>query len=77
MNLELRWCKYGYCKLVALDGNNTYWYDFRIFYLVAGVLLGIFACGYVFFILAILVMTCYIWIPILAIVIIIMKLCGL
>ena len=47
------------------------------FYLVAGVLLGIFACGCIFFILAILVMTCYIWIPILAIVIIIMKLCGL
>ena len=47
------------------------------FYLVAGVLLGIFACGCVFFILAILVMTCYIWIPILAIVVIIMKLCGL
>ena len=45
-------------------------------YLVAGFLLGIFACGCVFFILAILVMTCYIWIPILAIVIIIMKLCG-
>ena len=47
------------------------------FYLVAGVLLGIFACGCIFFILAILVMTCYIWIPILAIVVIIMKLCGL
>ena len=47
------------------------------FYLVAGLLLGIFACGCVFFILAILVMTCYIWIPILAIVVIIMKLCGL
>ena len=47
------------------------------FYLVAGFLLGIFACGCIFFILAILVMTCYIWIPILAIVIIIMKLCGL
>ena len=47
------------------------------FYLVAGVLLGIFACGCIFFILAILVMTCYIWIPILAIIVIIMKLCGL
>lgn len=47
------------------------------FYLVAGVLLGIFACGCIFFILAILVMTCYIWIPILAVVVIIMKLCGL
>ena len=47
------------------------------FYLVAGFLLGIFACGCIFFILAILVMTCYIWIPILAIVVIIMKLCGL
>ena len=47
------------------------------FYLVAGFLLGIFACGCVFFILAILVMTCYIWIPILAIIVIIMKLCGL
>ena len=46
-------------------------------YLVAGFLLGIFACGCIFFILAILVMTCYIWIPILAIVVIIMKLCGL
>ena len=46
-------------------------------YLVAGFLLGIFACGCVFFILAILVMTCYIWIPILAIIVIIMKLCGL
>ena len=47
------------------------------FYLVAGFLLGIFACGCIFFILAILVMTCYIWIPILAIIVIIMKLCGL
>ena len=47
------------------------------FYLVAGFLLGIFACGCIFFILAILVMTCYIWIPILAIVVIIMKVCGL
>ena len=47
------------------------------FYLVAGVLLGIFACGCIFFILAILVMTCYIWIPILVIIVIIMKLCGL
>ena len=47
------------------------------FYLVAGVLLGIFACGCIFFILAILVMTCYIWIPILAVIVIIMKLCGL
>ena len=47
------------------------------FYLVAGFLSGIFACGCIFFILAILVMTCYIWIPILAIVVIIMKLCGL
>ena len=47
------------------------------FYLVAGVLLGIFACGCIFFILAILLMTRYIWIPILAIVIIIMKLFGL
>ena len=47
------------------------------FYLVAGVLLGIFACGCIFFILAILVLTCYIWIPILAIIVIIMKLCGL
>ena len=46
-------------------------------YLVAGFLLGIFACGCIFFILAILVMTCYIWIPILAIVVIIMKLFGL
>lgn len=47
------------------------------FYLVAGVLLGIFACGCIFFILAILVLTCYIWMPILAVVVIIMKLCGL
>ena len=47
------------------------------FYLVAGFLLGIFACGCIFFILAILVMTCYIWIPILGIIVIIMKLCGL
>ena len=47
------------------------------FYLVAGFLLGIFACGCIFFILAILVLTCYIWIPILAIIVIIMKLCGL
>ena len=47
------------------------------FYLVAGFLLGIFACGCIFFILAILVMTCYIWIPILAVIVIIMKLCGL
>lgn len=47
------------------------------FYLVAGVLLGIFACACVFFILSILVLTCYIWIPILAIIVIIMKLCGL
>ena len=47
------------------------------FYLVAGFLLGIFACGCIFFILAILVMTCYIWIPILEIIVIIMKLCGL
>ena len=46
-------------------------------YLVAGFLLGLFACGCIFFILAILVMTCYIWIPILAIVVIIMKLFGL
>ena len=46
-------------------------------YLVAGFLLGIFACGCIFFILAILVMTCYIWIPILAISVIIMILCGL
>ena len=47
------------------------------FYLVAGVLLGIFACGCIFFILSILVLTCYIWLPILSIIVIIMKLCGL
>ena len=47
------------------------------FYLVAGVLLGIFACGCIFFILAILVMTCYIWCPFLIVIVIIMKLCGL
>ena len=46
-------------------------------YLVAGFLLGIFACVCIFFILSILVLTCYIWIPILAIIVIIMKLCGL
>ena len=47
------------------------------FYLVAGVLLGIFACGCILFILSILVLTCYIWLPILSIIVIIMKLCGL
>ena len=47
------------------------------FYLVAGFLLGIFACGCVFFILAILVMTCYIWCPFLIVIVIIMKLMGL
>ena len=47
------------------------------FYLVAGFLLGIFACGCIFFILAILVMTCYIWCPFLIVIVIIMKLMGL
>ena len=47
------------------------------FYLVAGVLLGIFACGCIFFILAILVMTCYIWCAFLIVIVIIMKLMGL
>ena len=46
-------------------------------YLVAGFLLGIFACGCIFFILAILVMTCYIWCPFLIVIVIIMKLMGL
>ena len=46
-------------------------------YLVLGILAFMAVGALVLFVLGFLIMTCYIWIPLLLVVVVIMKLCGL